>query len=340
MKDILVEILELCLYLDKKSAEIYMNFSNKAEHEELKGFWRETSLEEHGHAIFWDKLLKLAHKGMLPQIFDSPFGLRDELRSTKSKIDSLVKRSKQVRSISEVFLIAYRVEFYLLHPEFEALFHFIKTILNEPTPGEEYDGHLKRFLVALNKYCAESPELEFLGETILRFRELSNRLALQTHIDYLTGIFNRRGLFDTILPLSFLAKRNNYSIGIMMADIDHFKKVNDTYGHQTGDRILRDVARLIKEGVRNSDIVGRYGGEEFLVFLSPVDPKFLFSIAEKIRSTIDKESRHEIPVTISIGVSYGVIKDDIEKDVEELIKSADECLYRAKKTGRNKVVSS
>jgi hypothetical protein len=129
MKDILVEILELCLYLDKKSAEIYMNFSNRVEHKELKGFRRETSLEEHGHADFRDKLLKLARKGMLKQIFDRPFDLRDELRSTKSKIDSLVKRSKQVQSISETFLIAYRVEFYLLHPEFEALFHFIKTIL-------------------------------------------------------------------------------------------------------------------------------------------------------------------------------------------------------------------
>jgi diguanylate cyclase (GGDEF)-like protein len=339
MKDILVEILELCLYLDKKSAEIYMNFSDKAEHEELKGFWRETSLEEQSHAVFWDKLLKLAHKGMLPQIFDSPFDLRDELRATKSKIDGLVKRSKQVRSVSDAFLIAYRVEFYLLHPEFESLFYFVKSILNEPTPGEEYDGHLKRFLVALNKYCAESPELEFLGETILRFRGLSNRLAMQTHIDYLTGIFNRRGIFDTILPLSFLAKRNNYPIGIMMADIDHFKRVNDTYGHQTGDRILKYVAGAIKACVRSSDIAGRYGGEEFLVFLSPVDPKFLFSIAEKIRTTIDKESRQDVPVTISIGVSYGVIKDDIEKDVEDIIKSADECLYRAKNSGRNKVVS-
>ena len=136
---------------------------------------------------------------------------------------------------------------------------------------------------------------------------MSKRLAMQTHVDYLTGILNRRGLFDTILPLSYLAKRNNYSIGIMMVDIDHFKIVNDTYGHQAGDRTLRSVAQIMKATVRSSDIVGRYGGEEFLVFLSPVDSDFLFTIAEKIRTEIESESKKDIPVTTSIGVSYGII---------------------------------
>ena len=338
MKDVLVEILELCLYLDKKAEEIYGNFADKGWSKELKEFWKDISIEEQGHAVFWEKLLDLANNGMLPQIFERPFDLRDELLTTKSKIDSLVLRSSQVQSISECFLIAYRVEFYMLHPEFEALLHFVRTVFNEHTPGEAYDSHLRKFLFALNRYCAESPELEFLGETIIRFRKMSKRLAMQTHVDYLTGILNRRGLFDTILPLSHLAKRNNYSIGIMMVDIDHFKIVNDTHGHQAGDRTLRSVAQIMKATVRSSDIVGRYGGEEFLVFLSPVDPNFLFSIAEKIRTEIESESKKDIPVTTSIGVSYGVIGADVEKGIEDLIRKADESLYDAKNAGRNRVV--
>jgi diguanylate cyclase (GGDEF)-like protein len=338
MKDVLVEILELCLYLDDKAEELYRNFSEKCDSRELKEFWKNISVEEHSHSVFWEKLLDLANRGMLPQVFERPFDLRDELLSTRSKVDGLVKRSTQVLSCSECFLMAYRVEFYMLHPEFESLFHFVRTIFNEHTPGDEYDAHLRKFLFALNHYCKESPELEFLGETIIRFRKMSNRLAMQTHIDYLTGILNRSGLFDTILPLSYLAKRNNYPIGLMMADIDHFKIVNDTQGHQAGDRTLRSVAQIMKATVRSSDIVGRYGGEEFLVFLSPVDPDFLFKIAEKIRSGIETESKKDIPVTVSIGVSYGVIGGDVQKGIEDLIRKADESLYGAKNAGRNRVV--
>ena len=338
MKDILVEILELCLYLDRKAAEIYANFSDGSETEDLKDFWKKISAEEGRHALFWSRILDLANKGMLPQIFDKPFDLRDELESTKSKIDIMLKRSREIRNLPEVFLMAYRIEFYMLHPEFETLFHFIKTIFNEPTPGEEYDSHLRSFLDALNKYRLESPELEFLGETILRFRELTNRIALQTHIDFLTGILNRRGLFNTIMPLAYLSRRNRYSIGIMMIDIDHFKNVNDTYGHQAGDDVLRSIAQIIRSCIRSSDIAGRYGGEEFMAFLSPVDPRFLLPVAEKIRSTVEMESRKSLPVTISIGISHGIIGEDIGLEVEGLIKKADECLYEAKKSGRNRVI--
>ena len=338
MTDVLAEILELCLLLDKKAEELYRNFSEQEGSKELRTFWKDISDEEHSHTIFWEGLLDLANKGMLPQVFERPFDLRDELLATKSKVEGLVKRSKQVLGVAECFLMAYRVEFYMLHPEFEALFHFVRTIFNERTPGDEYDAHLRKFLSALNKYCAESPELEFLGETIIRFRHLSNRLAMQTHIDYLTGVLNRSGLFDTILPLSYLAKRNNYSIGVMMVDIDHFKEVNDTHGHQAGDRTLRLVAQVMRSCVRSSDIVGRYGGEEFLVFLSPVDPGFLRAIAEKVRSCIETESARDIPVTASIGVSHGAIGGDVRKDIEDFIRRADANLYEAKNAGRNRVV--
>ncbi len=340
MEEVLVDILSICLSLDKKASEIYSNFSSVAKDKRIKNFWKDMSAQEQEHVLFWEKILTMAKNGMLPQVFDRPYELMRELKAMRSNIDMLLKRSKRIQNTTDAFLVAYRVEFFMLHPEFQSLFHFIKTVLNEPTPGDEYEAHLRGFINALNQYGKVSPELEFLGETILRFRDISEQLALQSYIDFLTGILNRRGLFNTIIPLAYLAQRNNYHVGIMMIDIDHFKHVNDTYGHHTGDEVLKSIALMIKSNIRSSDIVGRFGGEEFLVYLSPVNPDSLTEIAEKIRLSIEKSIEINVPTTVSIGVSSGLIKGGIEKAVAKLIKRADTYLYVAKNSGRNKVVLS
>ena len=338
MEDVLIDILSSCLTLDKKASEIYDNFSKTIKNKKAQAFWKDMSAQENEHVLFWEQILAMAQNGMLPQLFDRPYELREDLKAMRSNIEQLVKRSKRISNITEAFLVAYRVEFVMLRPEFQSMFHFIKTVLNEPTPGDEYEAHLQGFINALKQYVKVSPELEFLGETILRFREVSEQLALQSYIDFLTGILNRRGLFNTIIPLAYLAQRNSSHVGIMMVDIDHFKKVNDTYGHQTGDEVLKSVARVIKAHVRSSDIVGRYGGEEFLIYLSPVHPDSLLEKAEQIRSAVAKKSDMLVPITVSIGVSAGLIKGGIEKAVAKLIKKADTYLYVAKNTGRNRVV--
>jgi len=338
MEEVLVDILSICLSLDKKASEIYANFSKNAKNKQIRAFWKDMSAQEQEHVIFWEKILTMAQSGMLPQVFDRPYELREELKTMQSNIAQLVKRSKHISNTIDAFLVAYRVEFVMLRPEFQSMFHFIKTVLNEPTPGDEYEAHLRGFINALHQYGKVSPELEFLGETILRFREVSEQLALQSYVDFLTGILNRRGLFNTIIPLAYLAQRNSSSVGIMMIDIDRFKHVNDTYGHQTGDDVLRSVARMIKSSIRSSDIIGRYGGEEFLIYLSPVNPDSLPEIAEKIRLSVEKSSEISVPITVSIGVSSGIVKGGVEKAVAKLIKKADTYLYVAKNSGRNKVV--
>jgi diguanylate cyclase (GGDEF)-like protein len=338
MEEVLVDILSICLSLDKKASEIYANFSKSARNKHIRAFWKDMSEQEQEHVQFWAKILTMAQNGMLPQVFDRPYELREELKTMRSNIDQLVKRSKHISNTTDAFLVAYRVEFVMLRPEFQSMFHFIKTVLNEPTPGDEYEAHLRGFINALKQYGKVSPEVEFLGETILRFREVSEQLALQSYVDFLTGILNRRGLFNTIIPLAYLAQRNSSPVGIMMIDIDRFKHVNDTYGHQTGDDVLISVARMIKSSIRSSDIIGRYGGEEFLIYLSPVNPDSLPEIAEKIRLSVEKSSEISVQITVSIGVSSGIVKGGVEKAVAKLIKRADTYLYVAKNSGRNKVV--
>lgn len=124
----------------------------------------------------------------------------------------------------------------------------------------------------------------------------------------------------------------------MIVDIDNFKEVNDKHGHQQGDNILTWVANLLKSNIRISDVIGRYGGEEFIIYLSDVNLEFISKIAEKLRKLVESGSKDKIPITVSIGATGGHIGKDIDQDLDEMIRRADENLYKAKAAGKNKAV--
>jgi diguanylate cyclase (GGDEF)-like protein len=162
--------------------------------------------------------------------------------------------------------------------------------------------------------------------------------AIQSITDPLSGLFTRRYFEEWIDKEMERNKRNNTSpaIGLLMFDLDKFKSVNDTYGHQAGDYVIATTAKILKDYARKSDIIGRYGGEELLVLLVGTTPRGTCVAAEKFRKAIEEhEYIHDgkrIPVTSSIGASYFLSKDDNRVDV---VKRADECLYQAKRGGRN-----
>lgn len=161
-------------------------------------------------------------------------------------------------------------------------------------------------------------------------------------MDPLTKISNRRTFMDRSLGELALARRNNYYVHCIMLDIDHFKRVNDTWGHQCGDAILKEVARILKDEKRESDLLARYGGEEFVLLLSGIGVEDAKKSAERLRAAIE---RHHfswkdtiVPVTISLGLS-SLQGEEITK-IEDMIASSDKCLYVAKENGRNQVVTA
>jgi two-component system cell cycle response regulator len=167
--------------------------------------------------------------------------------------------------------------------------------------------------------------------------------------DGLTGVNNRRFFDQRVSEEVARALRTREPLACMIMDIDHFKQINDLHGHQAGDQILRQTAALIREQLRNSDVLARYGGEEFAVVLPDTNARSAFEIAERIREDIAgyrftvKEHNHALPlsVTISIGIAVmgaGTIPADIEPLMTSLIKKADTALYDAKNSGRNCVV--
>ncbi len=169
-------------------------------------------------------------------------------------------------------------------------------------------------------------------EEIRRTKKIIFNIKNELYIDPLTKVFNRRFLEnykDDIVKF--------YS-HLLLVDIDHFKKINDTYGHQIGDKTLKNVSKIMKKLLRKKDLIIRYGGEEFLIAINVPSDDLAIKIAERIRKTIES-----IPIVINddkirITVSIGVTKIDPKKSFEEIFYIADKALYEAKKTGRNKVV--
>lgn len=167
-----------------------------------------------------------------------------------------------------------------------------------------------------------------------------DRLQRLAALDPLTGVYNRRFGMARLSEEFSRAVRTSGPLGVMMLDIDHFKKVNDTYGHLAGDRVLIQLAKTARAALREGDILMRYGGEEFLVLLPAASKENSRAVGEKLRRMVEDSSVADgdqvIRVTISIGVtSYPELEVTGEQD---LVKRADEALYQAKESGRNKVI--
>ena len=157
--------------------------------------------------------------------------------------------------------------------------------------------------------------------------------------DMMTGL-KIHHYFQTIIIEEFdRAVKYNRPLSLIMADIDKFKEFNDTHGHVAGDIVIKNVARLIKEGIRQIDIASRYGGEEFAVILPRTDIHEALIVAERIRTSIENESMHHQGKSLRVSISIGLSQLDvtIDKDRKELIERADKALYISKKNGRNRV---
>ncbi len=177
-------------------------------------------------------------------------------------------------------------------------------------------------------------------ENILNFETLKRT----SYIDELTGVNNRRFLEQRIIEEICQSQRAKTSLACLFFDIDHFKSINDNYGHQAGDYVLSLVASTIKKQLRAHDVLARFGGEEFIALLVDVDTDLTREIAERIRVIIEsldiKIGEQQIKVTISVGYTIFIPEENMvraEDVVPELIKSADTAMYLAKKKGRNRV---
>lgn len=174
---------------------------------------------------------------------------------------------------------------------------------------------------------------ESLKEKNRQLEEMANR-------DGLTGLYNHRYFQEAISKDFQRAVRYHESLSCVMFDIDHFKKFNDNYGHQTGDMVLKTLGALIEELIRDSDLSARYGGEEFVLLMYHTAPKEALMIAERLRKSVEQHKFQADNLTLTVAISVGVASFPHPEitDAKTLIECADKALYRAKDEGRNRVV--
>jgi diguanylate cyclase (GGDEF)-like protein len=198
---------------------------------------------------------------------------------------------------------------------------------------------------AIDEHVLRDGDLIKVGRSIFKFLTGGNiehayheEIYRLTTVDGLTQVYNKRYFMEVLEREISRSHRYTRELSLIMFDIDHFKGVNDTYGHLAGDHVLRHLAAVVSADIRREDIMARYGGEEFAIVLPEIDHYNAMKFAEKIRRLVET-TKFEfedtvIPITISVGVVTSK-KDDLQ--VVELIRIADEQLYQAKESGRNRV---
>jgi diguanylate cyclase (GGDEF)-like protein len=224
--------------------------------------------------------------------------------------------------------------------------------------GKFPDGNLEKFLDYIDMMCKEADEdrifLEHTLETTSQeMSELYEELKQKSQTalaksearykelakkDMLVGILNRRGFHDELKRTISLNKRNSQNFAVLFLDLDHFKEVNDTYGHEIGDKLLKEVTNRVLSNIRIEDIFARIGGDEFVILFTNINLESIRNLVSKTLSLFQNRwiiDGHELNITTSIGVSIYPL--DAE-DGHELLISADKAMYRSKELGRNKTV--
>lgn len=332
------DIVNLCIELDEIASLAYTELSKLTDEPEIREFWQRMSEEEKTHVDFWQRVNLKSEESSMPQVFEDPESVKRELIQIKPKALHLLERCRKAGNISDAFLLAYRLEFYLLHPAFETLFHILRHIVKDPCPEDEYEMHINGFIEMFIKRGKVTPEMELLGETLQRMWKENKALATRSSTDSLTGLLTRRAFSEIVLHLAYIAQRQKSKVGVMMVDLDHFKQINDTKGHVVGDRVLSSVAKIVTSNIRASDAAGRYGGDEFVVFMLDIDAKGSHLVAERIRKLVKAAKPEGVDTKISIGLVVGTIEKSSEHFLLKFIEKADYCLYQAKKAGGNRVV--
>ncbi len=256
-------------------------------------------------------------------------------RMYKKSIEDVILQDFQLRDSQQISYINHKFETNELQSEFD-----LKNLTFYEIAEEECYGRL----YILTKSISNGPDdeaINFLlqGCTAALSKQLKiERLKQDATIDSLTGCYNRREMGSQLQRHIANASRHDLPLSILMFDLDHFKNINDTHGHLCGDAVLKSVSQLVQKHMRKGDILARYGGEEFICILPGTEKIMAVEMAERLRRDIAQASLSFQTQPIEITASFGVAQYQPGQRRAELIDEADGLLYKAKQTGRNRVM--
>jgi diguanylate cyclase (GGDEF)-like protein len=337
------KILELCIETDELARDLYSGFAITCGDPELAQTFKVLSADEEEHVGWWVSLVEQWDRGLLPDLFPQTELVCEDMLTVLADAHSVEPAANETMSPARMLEVAAQLEFFMLDPVFGELLE-----LGGPSAAErhreQYQGHLARVVGAIERSPEASGPCAFLARMLSRTWDhaRAHDAASAMHDD-LTGMVSRRALMQHMKPWTAWTARYGRPLAIMLVDIDRLAGVNETYGQLIGDRILAEVGDAIRSSMRESDLVARYGGDEFIALMPEADAADVRLVAERILTlvrtlAVPSESVAKLPVSVSIGA---VVVDDPKESpprpIDEILAAADTALHDAKSAGRDQV---
>jgi diguanylate cyclase (GGDEF)-like protein len=329
------DILEQCVKMDRFAHETYRTLADSTSDPQLADTLDRLAREEGDHVEWWRELVRSWDEGLLPDIFAEPTEVMDDLRSRFRNVKAVVPADPKGLSPRETVAVAAQLEFYMLYPVFGELIDLI-----EPAQAgrrhRAYEQHLEHLIEAIERLAGDDPLVGFMARVLQRVAEDNRALAKYATRDALTGLRNRRSLDGLLRQWLAWSHRYGRPVGVLLADLDRFKQLNDACGHTAGDRALAAVARRLSQTVRGSDMVARYGGDEFAILAPEADEEEAVALAMRLSESLDELDLDSDPCEVELGLSVGVAvisPGETEITPQEALSAADRSLYAAKEAG-------
>jgi len=332
----IANIVDLCLSIDQAAYSIYKQLSKMSEDDGLNAYWDKLSMKQYDHIRLWKELSSYAQRGLLPPIFEDGESVEQELEEQLTRVKRL--EDAIPKSISDQFMAAYWLEFYLMHYAFAKIYHFAEIIGYNKNPHDSYDNHIDDFIYMLNKYNEETPERRLIAETLKRLWADNRKWVSLTSIDDLTSAFNQKGFYESVIPLSHFARRKGEVVGIVKLKIDDFDRINEEYDRFTMEQLLRLMGKSIKSTLRHSDIIGRFGNDEFALFLNNMNGPDFEMVLRKIQESVLDNNNSLYNITIGIGGVIASFESNVEETLLDSLRQADQLLKEAQVLGNNQLL--
>jgi diguanylate cyclase (GGDEF)-like protein len=333
-------ILDLCVAMDTFAHRTYDAMSTSCHDPDLAEVFTHMAAEEKDHISWWQDLLEAWERGLVPDVVNDTEGLERHMRTLMHEMQTTAPDSFEGVPDDAMLDVAARLEYFLLDPIFGELLD-----LTEPGGAskhrEAYARHLERIVGAIETYYSRSDLASFLARVLRRAWRDNLALAAFATRDPLTGIYNRRGLMTHLEHWLSWAGRYARPLGVVLVDLDDFKALNDTRGHALGDMALNAVAQTLVETVRGSDLVARYGGDEFAVVAPETSEAELATLSERIVAgvseiTIDRWDEKPTTLRVSTGAAVMIDPGLEGTSLDGLLAAADRSLYVAKSAGKDR----